>query len=140
MQNFFLPFSIPQSWRSCAENLKHISEIFEAFNIILEKRKVETNLSTVQVTYFSNHFFHPKSRIDGNIITGGDICGMTKRIYHTHSPSGAGPAIKFDAPLIEYSDFFDIVTSKLKLDTTLIHRQAFYNSCPFPLLYILLGH
>ena len=132
MQNFFLPFSIPQSWRSCAENLKHISEIFEAFNIILEKRKDETNLSTVQVT-----FFHPKSRIDGNIITGGDICGMTKRIYHTHSPSGAGPAIKFDAPLIEYSDFFDIATSKLKLDTTLIHRQAFYNSCPFPLL---LGH
>ena len=29
----FLSFSIPQSWQSCAENLKHISEIFEAANI-----------------------------------------------------------------------------------------------------------
>ena len=28
----FLSFSIPQSWERCAENLKHISEIFEAFN------------------------------------------------------------------------------------------------------------
>ena len=36
----FLSFSIPQSWQSCAENLKHISEIFEAFNI-LGKSKAE---------------------------------------------------------------------------------------------------
>lgn len=65
MQNFFLPFSIPQSWRSCAENLKHISEIFEAFNIILEKRKDETNLSTVQVTFFQTIFFILKAELMG---------------------------------------------------------------------------